>query len=54
MVEYAQCSTGNQADYSVILDAQNQTTRAYCTMRSLELLDVVFDPGVSAGKVLSA
>jgi site-specific DNA recombinase len=32
------------------LDAQEARIRAYATMRGLELVDVIVDPGVSAGK----
>ncbi len=49
-IGYIRVSTQEQADYGVSLDAQDARIRAYCTMRGLDLLDLVMDAGVSAGK----
>lgn len=50
---YIRVSTEEQATEGVSLDAQEATLRAYCTLRGLELAEVVVDAGVSAGKPLS-
>ncbi|MCA9000544.1 MAG: recombinase family protein [Planctomycetes bacterium] len=53
-VAYLRVSTTEQADEGVSLEAQEAALRAYCTMRGLELVEVITDPGVSAGKPLAA
>ena len=53
-VAYARVSTAEQAAEGVSLDAQTDALRAYCAFRGLDLVDVVVDAGVSAGKALSA
>ena len=50
---YVRVSTEEQARGGVSLDAQEATLRAYCTMRGLELVELVIDAGVSAGTPLS-
>ncbi len=51
-VLYCRVSTEEQAAEGVSLDAQEAALRAYCAMRSLQVVDVVIDAGVSAGKPL--
>jgi DNA invertase Pin-like site-specific DNA recombinase len=52
-IAYIRVSTEEQATEGVSIEAQEQAIRAYCTLRSLELVDLVIDAGVSAGKALS-
>lgn len=47
---YSRVSTQEQAEHGVSLDAQETRIRAYCTMRGLDLVEVIVDPAVSAGK----
>jgi site-specific DNA recombinase len=54
VIAYVRVSTEEQATEGVSLEAQEAALRAYCTMRGLELVDVVVDAGVSGGKPLSA
>ena len=51
-IGYTRCSTCEQADSGLGLDAQEQRIRAYCGMRGLELVDLITDAGVSGGKPL--
>lgn len=53
VVAYVRVSTEEQANEGVSLDAQEARIRAYCAMRGLELVAVVVDAGVSAGKPLA-
>lgn len=48
-VAYLRVSTDVQASEGVSLDAQAERLRAYCTLRGLELVEVVTDAGVSGG-----
>lgn len=52
-IAYVRVSTEEQATEGVSVDAQIAAVRAYATLRGLELLDVVVDAGVSAGKPLA-
>jgi len=52
-VAYVRVSTEEQAAEGVSLDAQIAAVRAYATLRGLDLVDVVVDAGVSAGKPLA-
>jgi DNA invertase Pin-like site-specific DNA recombinase len=52
-IGYARVSTEEQATEGVSLAAQQERIRAYCTMRGLELTEVIVDAGVSAGKPLA-
>lgn len=52
-VAYIRVSTEEQALEGVSLDAQEQTLRAYCTMRQLALVDLVREAGVSGGVPLA-
>jgi site-specific DNA recombinase len=49
-IGYCRVSTQEQAEQGISLDAQEARIRAYATMRGLELVDVVVDAVVSAGK----
>lgn len=49
-VAYCRVSTEDQATDGLGLGAQQQAVQAYAAMRGFELVDVVVDPGVSAGK----
>lgn len=51
---YIRVSTLEQASEGVSLDAQESRLVAYCTMRGIEVVDVVRDEGVSAGKALDS
>ncbi len=53
-IGYTRCSTQEQADSGLGLDAQSERIRAYCTMRGLELTEIVTDAGVSGGKPLAS
>lgn len=52
-VAYVRVSTEEQAVAGVSLEAQVAAVRAYATLRGLDLVDVVVDAGVSAGKPLA-
>jgi len=52
-IGYTRCSTNEQADSGLGLEAQAERIRAYCTMRGSELLDLITDAGVSGGKPLA-
>lgn len=52
-IAYVRVSTEEQATEGVSIGAQEAAVRAYCTMRALDLVDVVIDAGVSAGKALA-
>ena len=53
-IAYIRCSTQEQADSGLGLDAQRERIRAYCTLRGLELVKMTTDAGVSGGKPLAA
>ncbi len=53
-IGYVRVSTMEQASEGVSLEAQQRAVEAYCTMKGLQLVDVVVDAGVSAGKALAA
>ena len=52
-VIYIRVSTEEQARGGVSLAAQEAAAYAYCAMRSLEVVELVTDAGVSAGKPLA-
>jgi DNA invertase Pin-like site-specific DNA recombinase len=54
VVGYVRVSTDGQAEEGVSLDAQRSAIESYCSLRGLSLVDVVTDPGVSAGKPLAS
>ncbi len=49
-IGYIRCSTQEQADSGLGLEAQAERIRACCTMPELELLDIVTDVSVAGGK----
>jgi DNA invertase Pin-like site-specific DNA recombinase len=51
-IGYIRCSTHEQADSGLGLDAQEKCIRAYLALKGLELTDIVTDAGVSGGKPL--
>lgn len=53
-IAYVRVSTEEQATEGVSVDAQVASVRAYALLRGLELVDVVVDAGVSAGKPLAS
>ena len=53
-IGYTRCSTNEQADSGLGLEAQAERIRAYCTMRGSELLELITDAGVSGGKPLAS
>ncbi len=53
-IGYTRCSTNEQADSGLGLEAQAGRIKAYCTMRGSELLDLITDAGVSGGKPLAS
>ncbi len=48
-IGYTRCSTQEQADSGLGLDAQTERIRAYCTLKGLKLIDIITDAGVSGG-----
>lgn len=52
-IGYIRVSTIGQVDDGVSLEAQESAIRAYCSLRGLELCQVVIDAGVSSGKDLA-
>ncbi|MHC4695333.1 MAG: recombinase family protein [Planctomycetota bacterium] len=53
-IGYTRCSTQEQADSGLGLDAQTERIRAYCTLKGLKLIDIITDAGVSGGKPLAS
>lgn len=53
-IGYTRCSTNEQADSGLGLDSQTERIKAYCTMRGIELADIITDAGVSGGKPLAS
>ena len=51
-VGYIRVSTADQADNGVSLDAQREKITAYATFKGFDLVEIVVDAGVSAGKPL--
>ncbi len=52
-IGYVRCSTHEQVDSGLGLEVQAERIRAYCSMRGLDLLDIIIDAGVSGGKPLA-
>ena len=52
-IGYTRCSTNEQADSGLGLDAQSDRIKAYCVMRGIDLADIITDAGVSGGKPLA-
>ena len=53
-IGYTRCSTNEQADSGLGLDAQAERVRAYCTLKGLRLVELITDAGVSGGKALAS
>jgi len=53
-IGYTRCSTNEQTDSGLGLDAQSECIRAYCTLKGLTLIDIITDAGVSGGKMLAS
>jgi DNA invertase Pin-like site-specific DNA recombinase len=51
---YVRVSSEELSREGISLDAQRARIEAYCAMRSLELVELVEDPGVSASRPLRA
>ncbi len=51
-IGYVRCSTQEQADSGLGLDAQQMRIRAYCSLKDLRLIEIITDAGVSGGKPL--
>lgn len=53
-IGYTRVSTEEQAQEGVSLDAQERGVRAYAALRGFDLVELVVDAGVSAGKPLAS
>jgi site-specific DNA recombinase len=53
-IGYVRVSSEEQADSGLGLEAQRQRIQAYCTMKDLQLVEVLEDGGVSGGKPLAS
>ncbi len=51
-IGYVRCSTQEQSDSGLGLDAQRQRIRAYAALKDLRLVDIIEDAAVSGGKPL--
>ena len=52
-IGYVRCSTQEQTDSGLGLEAQHKCIRAYATLKGLTLVGIVMDAGVSGGKPLA-
>ena len=52
-IGYIRCSTQEQADSGLGLDAQAERIRAYASLKGLNLTEIITDAGVSGGKPLA-
>ncbi len=52
-IGYIRCSTHEQADSGLGLEAQAERIRAYATLKGLNLSEIITDAGVSGGKPLA-
>ena len=52
-IGYVRCSTLEQADSGLGLEAQDKRIRAYATLKGLRLVEIIQDAGVSGGKPLA-
>jgi DNA invertase Pin-like site-specific DNA recombinase len=43
-IGYTRCSTNEQADSGLGLDAQAERVRAYCTLKGLRLVELISRP----------
>lgn len=53
-VLYIRVSTDEQANEGISLSMQEAKLKAYCELRELEIIEVICDAGVSAGKPLAS
>ena len=53
-IGYVRCSTQEQVDSGLGLDAQAERIRAYCAVKQLILVRLITDAGVSGGKPLAS
>jgi len=53
-IGYTRCSTSEQADSGLGLEAQERRVRAYCELKGLRLAEIITDAGVSGGKPLAS
>ena len=53
-IGYIRCSTHEQADSGLGLEVQDERIRAYCTLKGLQLVEIIADAGVSGGKPLAS
>ena len=53
-IGYTRCSTQEQSDSGLGLDAQAERIRAYAVLKGLELVEIITDAGVSGGKPLAS
>ena len=53
-IGYVRCSTQEQSDSGLGLEAQRTRIRAYCALKSLRLVDIIEDAAVSGGKPLGS
>ena len=52
-IGYIRCSTTGQADEGVTLEAQAKAIEAYCTMRGLDLVEIICDEAISGSTSMS-
>jgi len=53
-IGYVRCSTQEQSDSGLGLEAQRTRIRAYATLKGLRLVDIIEDAAVSGGKPLAS
>ena len=53
-IGYVRCSTQEQSDSGLGLQAQRTRIRAYATLKGLRLVDIIEDAAVSGGKPLAS
>ena len=53
-IGYVRCSTQEQSDSGLGLEAQRKRIRAYATLKGLRLVDIIEDAAVSGGKPLAS
>ena len=53
-IGYVRCSTQEQSDSGLGLDAQRERIRAYATLKGLRLVEIIEDAAVSGGKPLAS
>ena len=53
-IGYVRCSTQEQSDSGLGLEAQRKRIRAYAMLKGLRLVDIIEDAAVSGGKLLAS